>query len=70
MSHQTKKATQRKHVEEAEISNISIIEEEIEKKLINPEDSNYCNCNICQQKYSLKELGKTFLKQTNSSSKV
>ena len=51
MSHQVKKTTHRKQVEEAEISNINLIEEEIEKKLVNPEDSNYCNCNICQQKY-------------------
>lgn len=67
-----KKITSRKNHDESELAgtSISLIEEEVEKKLINPEESSYCNCNICQQKYELKEIGKTFLKQTNSSMKV
>lgn len=55
---------------EPEIQHLDLIEGEVVKRLVNPEESSYCNCNICLVNYELKERGKAFLRQTSSNLKI
>lgn len=65
-----KRNTKSHNSNEPQIPHIELIEGEVQKRMVNPQESSYCNCNICLVNYQLKERGKAFLRQTSSSLKI